>query len=82
MKLPKFGFLLLLILLPVSLVFLVLLVSFIVLVMAFAPPEVTAVGIGIFVVLAVWFVLRVRRGDVVLSEAALRGRQSSKEGLL
>jgi len=77
MKLSIFQWLLLL---PA---FLLLLLSLALcgLVLMFAPPEVTAVSFGLFVVVGVWFVMVRRRGTSSGSENSLL-RQSSKEGLL
>lgn len=51
-------------------------------ILSYSPPLVVGVGVLVLVVIAVWFVLVRRHGPAAGSEAALMGRQSSKDGLL
>jgi len=53
-------------------------------ILAFFPPLVTWVAVGIMVLLGAWFLFGRRDSSNILagSESSLMGRQKSKEGLL
>lgn len=71
----------LLLLVPAGLV-LVLLVGWFALALAFFPPVVSGVALGMFAVVLLWVIVRRRHSAAPGSEVSLMGRSRSTEGLL
>lgn len=80
MKRPGIFFWLLL---PAALLACLFSITVLLLLVQFIPAHVTWAAVALATVVALWFFVVRRRGDVLAgSEASLMGRQSSREGLL